>query len=308
MILRLFNGRTNMLEEIFSLKPSIPLYHYTDQYGFLGIIKSKEIWLTHTQYLNDKHEFIYAIDLLKDEIAIDKAKSSDQTDQTILEKMLEGLDGIQSTNVMVCSFSEASDSLSQWRAYANKAGVAIGFPSDHLTSIAKDNGIHLAKCLYQENDQRDLIKKVIQLVFNKYKDGTYDDHFKDDSYIPNQVIPLMLRIAPIIKNPAFSEEKEWRFITIKPCTSDKFHFRPSQSFVIPYYRQNLLSTEQELPLEKVVIGPTAEPELAQLSIRGALIKERNGKNGKIISNESPDEILSRQIVKVESSKIPFRSW
>jgi len=297
-----------MLEEIFSLQPSIPLYHYTDQHGFLGIIQSKEIWLTHTQYLNDKHEFIYAIDLLKDEIAINKANSTDQTDQKILEKMLDGLDGIHSTNVMVCSFSEASDSLSQWRAYANKAGVAIGFPGEHLASIAKDNGIHLAKCLYQENDQRDLIKKVIQFVFNNYKNGTYDDHFKDDSYIPNQVIPLMLRIAPIIKNPAFSEEKEWRFITIKPCTSDKFHFRPSQSFVIPYYRQNLLSIEKELPLEKVVIGPTAEPELSRRSINSALAKERSGENGKIISDKRQNDFLYWSTVKTELSKIPFRNW
>ncbi len=41
------------------------LYHYTTQEGFLGIIKNKEIWASHTQYLNDQKEYVHAIDLVK---------------------------------------------------------------------------------------------------------------------------------------------------------------------------------------------------------------------------------------------------
>jgi hypothetical protein len=45
-----------------------PLYHYTTQRGLLGIISSKEIWVTHTQYLNDRRQFVHAIDLAREEV------------------------------------------------------------------------------------------------------------------------------------------------------------------------------------------------------------------------------------------------
>ena len=35
---------------------------------FSGIIKDRKIWATHTQYLNDRREFLHAVDLVREEI------------------------------------------------------------------------------------------------------------------------------------------------------------------------------------------------------------------------------------------------
>ena len=50
----------SLLEEIFSRTSDGPLFHYTNQYGFLGIVNNREIWASHTQYLNDQKEYIHA--------------------------------------------------------------------------------------------------------------------------------------------------------------------------------------------------------------------------------------------------------
>jgi len=50
-----------MGSKLLSQTPSAPLYHYTTQSGFMGIVSNKEIWATHTQYLNDSKEFLHAV-------------------------------------------------------------------------------------------------------------------------------------------------------------------------------------------------------------------------------------------------------
>ena len=57
-----------------SAPPPAILYHYTTQQGLLGIIRDKEIWASHTQYLNDAREFRHALDLIKEELLKIKSK------------------------------------------------------------------------------------------------------------------------------------------------------------------------------------------------------------------------------------------
>jgi hypothetical protein len=54
------------IEEISTKYPT--LYHYTDWGGLEGMLKTKEIWATHINYMNDEREFIHAKDYLKDQL------------------------------------------------------------------------------------------------------------------------------------------------------------------------------------------------------------------------------------------------
>jgi hypothetical protein len=38
------------------------IYNYTDANGLLGIIKTQELWTTHTGFLNDRSEIRFTID------------------------------------------------------------------------------------------------------------------------------------------------------------------------------------------------------------------------------------------------------
>ena len=44
------------------------LYHYTTARGLMGILEQKKIWATHINYLNDKKEFIDAMERFRKQI------------------------------------------------------------------------------------------------------------------------------------------------------------------------------------------------------------------------------------------------
>ena len=104
---------SSVLNAALDEAPDKPLYHYTDQNGLLGIIKSKEIWATHHQCLNDAQEFVHAKELFRGEIAMGAPADP------LLAQMLHTLngEGFEGVNLFVASLSEDPDSLAQWRAY-----------------------------------------------------------------------------------------------------------------------------------------------------------------------------------------------
>lgn len=143
------NMKRSILEEVLSQLPTVPLYHYTQQKGFMGIIEGSEIWATHTQYLNDWREYSHAVDMVRDQISAIRAFGKNPDLYSILDAMEYSLDGIESMNVCVCSFSEERDSLSQWRAYGGQAsGFSIGFEGAFLAEAAAQKGWYLAPCIY----------------------------------------------------------------------------------------------------------------------------------------------------------------
>src|ERR1700681_656381 len=71
--------------------PSRLLYHYTTQDGILGIVKSKEIWATHHQCLNDQREYLHAKELVRDEI-VKRLKTAAGKKRSVLESMHAALE------------------------------------------------------------------------------------------------------------------------------------------------------------------------------------------------------------------------
>jgi hypothetical protein len=81
-----------LLNEVLSHEPDKPLYHYTTQRGILGIIGAKELWVTHTQYLNDRREFRHAVDLTSAEIKrLMKTYAADSVEARSLTEMENAL-------------------------------------------------------------------------------------------------------------------------------------------------------------------------------------------------------------------------
>jgi hypothetical protein len=298
-----------MNHEAFKEVPNFPLYHYTDQKGLIGILSSKQIWLSHSQYLNDSREFRHAIELVHDEIKILETSLPDPGDRDTAKSLHEQLDGIEKTNVMVCSFSEDRDSLPQWRAYGGRTGFAIGFSSGSIVSDPKNTGILLGKCIYEETDQRELLKSEIKIVFDQKRKWDRNGRTEDEEGLPNQLIPKLLRLAPLIKHESFNSEKEWRLIGIESCSSQNFGFREGVSTIIPYYRHSLLNEKKEMSLHEVVVGPTPQPQLSISAVTSLLIREQSGKrNEERIVWSGYDRYNFLDTVTVNQSSSPFRNW
>jgi hypothetical protein len=291
-----------ILTEVLAQRASFPLYHYTTQNGLLGIIKKREIWASHTQYLNDTREYVHALEIVREEIQALIADCTNTEGRELLEEMdqdIRGVDGkgvrAADGNVCVCSFSEDRDSLSLWRAYLPAAaGFAIGIPGEHLEKLVAKQEFYLARCIYNRADQQELIRALIAEVLDENR-ARRAETGTDDRRLPRggNLHFYLHRYAPILKDPAFHHEREWRIISGPlMCTFQRFDFRNGQSMLIPYYNFALELKDGGLPLQvhEIVVGPTPNPEKSARSVKGFLV-----------SQELDDTL-------VHNSTVPYRHW
>jgi len=289
------------VREVLERTPPPILYHYTTQQGLLGIINDKEIWATHTQYLNYVREFRHALDLAKEELsAMQNEPARNERERTCLAEMERALlPGMERINVCVCSFSEHGDVLSQWRAYGGSAsGFAIGFSGDFLRKTATDYG-WLVPVIYDEQDQRELVRTLLEDVLGENLKRSNE---KPEGYsvLGGNLVDYLYRYAPILKHKSFKEECEWRIVT-RPLifVDDRFRYRTGTSMLIPYYRLPL-GNEEALGIQEVIIGPTPYPEQSHRSINGLLLKNE------FVTDAIPWRRNSA--VTIKSSQIPYRTW
>lgn len=283
------------VKEILHRDPPKILYHYTTQPGLLGIVSGKEIWASHTQYLNDVREFQHAIQIVKEELAKMKLEPSHRNNTELLRDMEEGLKGIETINVCVCSFSADGDVLSQWRAYAGRAsGFSIGFSGSFLRAVSDELEFWLVPVLYEEGEQRALVRALLEDVLAENLERRANPtHGKSHLTRPpgGNLVAYLNRYAPILKHKSFSEEREWRVIS-RPlsCSYDRFGYRAGASMLVPYFRIPLSSEQRPFSIEEIIIGPTPHPEQSIRSVQGLLTKHKLKKTT------------------VRNSESPYRNW
>lgn len=283
-------------KEIFNVAPPALLYHYTTQQGLLGILRNKDIWATHTQYLNDTREFRHALDLVREELSAKRKEVTDRPAVEWLTFMEQALSmDLETVNVCVCSFSESGDALSQWRAYGStSSGFAMGFAGPALKEVSSEYG-WLTPVIYDEDKQRLLVRSLLDDVLQELLTG----HISLKEAPPGGSLTSYLnRYAPILKHKSFEEEREWRIIT-RPlsCKFERFDFREGSSMVIPYFRLPL-DKQDQIGLREIVIGPTPHPDQSYRSVHSLLLK--NGVN--------TSSFFGKRFVTVRHSAIPYRSW
>lgn len=281
------------------------LYHYTSQKGLLGILNDGGIWATHIAYLNDSTEYNYAVDLLRKEIvdrlkslparfitppfAVNGKLSKDEIIQDFLQIFFNFIEYSDNLNisVFVCSFSEEGNLLSQWRAYCpNANGFSIGFKKSNLIQIAKKNNFELARCEYNENKQKVMIKELINKFIGKLD---IDMEKADILLIISSLLEEFALLAARLKDKAFKEEKEWRLIS-NYSLGLMGSIREGKSMLIPYSHVNFVEKEGYIQIEEIFIGPTPHKELAYKSIATLLHSKGN------------------IFAKIYDSKIPYRAW
>jgi len=266
--------------------PNVPLFHYTTQTGLLGIIKGKEIWATHTQYLNDRREFRHALSVFRDELVTLRTNDADRA-KCFHGASLNLADDLSLTNVCVASFSEEPDSLPQWRAYGGGAGFSLGMPGEHLRALVDTENGFLVRCVYDAAKQREIARALLEEVADQIIAG------ETSKFQPSggNLTAYLFRFAPLFKHDSFSGEREWRIIT-RPlmCGHHRFDFRQGLSAITPYFRFPLEQEQQPFRLSKVVVGPTPHSELAVAAV-----------NSLLVAHNLKD-------VFVCSSRVPFRSW
>lgn len=244
------------------------VYHYTSLEGFLGIVKSRSVWMTDFAYLNDRREVRHGVDLMLDAVG-DIANNVTQHEvQTLLSAWQETL-AVPTNRICITSFSGDGDSLSQWRAYGP---IAIGFPVGPLSLHV--NQSRLQPIEYDPLTQKRLAQIYVHHLVSAFEaDRGRSDWPKilDQYYRPDR----LLELAIFFKDPAFRSENEYRLAYVDNpeifgllgFESPPRLFRVAGGRIVPYVPSSevLKSEIRQFPLEisEVVLGPESDELLEQ---------------------------------------------
>ena len=265
-------------------RPEKNLCHYTTQEGLIGILqKTKVLYATDATYLNDSQEMAYAVTLARKYFKNKPRTAGSHTAQNTLNVLDQTETLVQKLPVYVTSFSEEPDLLSQWRGYCPRgSGFALCIAPDRMSELAGADSWTLLKCIYDEAEQIEVIKKMEEYAESYSKTNA--------NAVSTEVVfnVSILNFGIALKHPKFKEEAEWRAIKRIGGTAS---IRPGASTLTPYMHFPLtLHPTDPIKLAALYVGPTPHADLAKKAA-GTLLRLTN--------TTCPDPI---------SSEIPFRNW
>lgn len=174
---------------------------------------------------------------------------------------------IESRNLYAACFSENPDLLSQWRAYAmDGRGVAIGFYKRYLKQLEEQNpNLHYLKICYDlKRHNRYACEKAEKMQCLLERRETLE-------HIVNMIFSEPEIDLGEMKNPAFSEEQEWRIcMTAEPAVKQDSGCGPDvEASAGVYYKNYRLISYYDLkffeedtkPIGEIVLGPKCRMEI-----------------------------------------------
>jgi len=251
------------------------LYHYCSSEAFTAIVESKNLWLSALTLSNDSQEgkVVKATVMRlaeRDNLSV-AVRDRLQESLVFTERFFEGLG--------FC-LSEHGDLLSQWRGYADDAkGVCIGFDRQMLEVLAEStkyqqtSGFALYKVAYKEHEKLveptyQELRKFIDAGALKWKGAsslldarTAHEIAEDDLKIEKAHKALIFKLLEFmprlyeLKSPAFSEEHEWRLVSMLLATQDDgCLFRSANDRIVPYRAFSIASQANGI-IREIILGP-----------------------------------------------------
>ncbi|MBI4482009.1 MAG: DUF2971 domain-containing protein [Acidobacteria bacterium] len=276
--------------------PEVGLLHYTGAEGLRGIVESHVIRAGHLGFMNDRTELSYASTLIEP-LYEERIRGYGGLVEQLLKHFLPAryrlADGF---DVYALCLSEAKDDLAAWMTYG-RAGGGYAIELD-LSRTGKDR---ILKVIYDRPEQVRLLEAILDMARN-FLTHVFAAPIQVDSeeqgldYMRRFVVLLheaLAMCAPRFKHPAFSGEREWRFIAVREKGTPKERpngFRAAGNIVAPYVEFPFkdLMVPADTPIKAIWLGPNVD-EFGIRSVK--LLLSKSGYRG----------------VKIESSSIPLRT-
>lgn len=256
-----------------------PLHHYTSLEALQSILEKKALWATNVHYLNDASESELGLDIMK-QVAIEARRSATGVDHEFLDFFLEWLDArvFEFASVYVLCFSESHNQLSQWRGYtAHGRGICISVDSAVLVERMQALGWTFQICRYNRASQLawgESILSRLRREATSNKPRVSDKAQRFDAVLSDNLSDL-LQVAATIKNEAFIEEREVRFISPMIDNADnQVSHRVGKTTMIPYVEFPLVEEEGSLAIHEVMIGPSPTQHLTHTAVEAILRQNR----------------------------------
>jgi hypothetical protein len=260
------------------------LFHFTDMAGLLGILSTRTLWASQATSLNDRSEVEYgialAVDILEDSSfliagnadlrAAHRAKFGIEVDDKVFCKAVKEFfipekspSAIRvAVRPYIISLCARSDQAIHWLHYGRSgSGAAIGLNSQAIQREPFD----LFPVIYDPGEQKKLVRRVIEIVFNtalRLTPSVPEDDRLTLWQVAAHMIPNYVRLlSPRLKSPAFAAEGEWRLISYSlkgervraPEKDLPTRFRIVAGRIVPY----LEHTFEELPVTQLILGASS---------------------------------------------------
>lgn len=258
-------------QALFERVPKETLYHYTSLSGLLGIIGTRELRASDIRYMNDSTELRHTLNLLDAHLTRRLAAGCDEPMFLAAFQQWLGKRVVRGPMLFGASFRANGNLLSQWRGYSvHGKGVSLGFDPEAIASLASAQGFSVGRCLYDSDLQKNIIEEMVNGVEMLAREASSEGHDPaDGDKFFTRIEHDLLKIAAVLKHPAFEEEQEWRIVSplIDDVRHSAIHFREGASMLVPYFAFELASAQSEgIALNHVYVGPSSNAELSMNSL------------------------------------------
>jgi len=272
------SGQNHSLAGLAQTQPPEMLYHYTSIAGLKGIVQTRRVWATIVHYLNDAKEFRHAMDVVRNLMSQRRDDTTDRASIDFYTNLGESLPQIRGVNACAFSLSAKGDLLSQWRGYCPpEGGYSIGFQTDLLRPHLQRQNFDLVPCVYDHSAQQNLLRVILDDALSKFRRLTETKQADQEQAFEasqEQFFFDFSRVVPVLKDPAFAEEGEWRAVlSLVSSRHPQMGYRVNKSMAVPHFELELESKEHPLPLREIVVGPMQYQELAMNGLSSLFERE-----------------------------------
>ena len=238
-----------------------PLYYYTSIETMEKILRSKTMWASHISFMNDGSELEFGLDLFK-QLLREAMQVSEGRSKDLAAALLANVDTqlIEYAPVFVLCFTEVPNLLSQWHMYTpHGRGVSIGFNHQAVVERSQREGWHWRACTYGRESQLAWGEAILTRLLRELAECP-------ETMKPWDAVSAVLAksgaefysVLASLKHPAFTAEREWRFVSPSiQLSDDRVKFRPSLTTLVPYVEFKLCDANcPELSIAETWIGPT----------------------------------------------------
>ncbi|HBP62740.1 MAG TPA: hypothetical protein DD730_00350 [Desulfosporosinus sp.] len=269
--LSVYSGEPFLIDKV---EPQKNVYHYTGVQGLKGILETRKVFATESEFLNDSSEIKYIRDVIREVIEENSEEYKTEFIEGVKRFNTEKYRLLEKVNFFILSLSEDKDSLILWSNYSKSDGYNIGINPDDLISILQseidpiqrsegfpDNEylkIHHGKVIYNRNIQKDIIRKELRALYK-----IWDESGKLAGEIDlclGYFVFRMTTYSAFFKDAGFQDEGEYRV-----AVSTRQYFKSSKSggfreingCLVPYFKIPLSSStvENVNPIKTITIGP-----------------------------------------------------
>ncbi len=270
------------------------LYHYTTAEGVRGIVENREFLATKSDFLNDKLEFQYAVEVM--ERLTEKYIVNQELRERFFSKLKMEIDRlgvitpicegdtdceIDEMSFYVVAFSKLQNNALLWAEFTDFRGYCLEFDYEKIVEGFQNRVFLHGTVIYDEEEQMNgLLESLLSCIRNLIEEGTTDleGFFEEEANPSDESLDKLVTEMSVVcsvyamffKKSFFKGEQEYRFI-FPPLSNgsgmDKPNFRLLDQIFLPYIMVEFEGEKEDIPLESVMVGAKNNSDIAVRGVR-----------------------------------------